>query len=220
MSDGADRRKKFRELKQKAGNIYALRRQALDEQYRLFFDEEGTILTLTKDPDIKVKEHWLTHDFTQDQLEILKGKNTNRYIVKKDPNIDNLYSIEMRKTEAVVLNADNKFLSKLEIDEEQRDFEILCTHNGNNFKVALNNYVREEYRDVDPNLISRSNRKVLFFYFTAPNDPHVLFEEVEVNIRDIVLEDSVNITLTEDLTGCSIYTKKIFDTYKLIVKNI
>jgi hypothetical protein len=221
MTTGAERRKKFRELKEQQGGIFGMRRKANDLEYRLFFTEAGDIITLTKDPDIKIQDHWVTHDFSQDQLKILKdAEHTGRFVVVKDPNIDNLYSIEVRKTETVVLNADNRFLSELVVDEEQTEFEVLCTHQGNNFQIALNNYIREEYRDVAPENASRNNRKVLYFYFTAHNDPHVLFEEIEINICDLLLEGTVNITLTDDLTGCSIYTKKIFDTYKLLVKTI
>ena len=51
----------------------------------------------------KKQRGWKQATFTREQVEILKGKNTNLYRVIQDPNVDTVYSIELKPVESVFL---------------------------------------------------------------------------------------------------------------------
>jgi len=218
--EALEKKKKFAELKEKAGSARAVQRDKLLSPYRLYFDKEGNIISLTKESNtININDAWLTHDFEQDQIQILKGKNLARYIVVQDPNVDGVYSIELKNLDQKVINVDNSFLYHLEkSNNDSENFEILCTMSPKNLVVQLTNTVKEEYREVDAAKAKRKNQKVLYFYITAPNDPHVLFQEIEIQLKELLINNEVNIELQKNVSGCSLYTKKIFDKYKFITK--
>jgi hypothetical protein len=69
------------------------------------------------------------------------------------------------------------------------------------------------YKDIDLANATINGQKVLKFYFTAPNDPHVMIHSEYVSLIKLINLGKVMIDLYEDLTGCSIYTVKAFNSY-------
>ena len=209
-----ERKKRFRAIKEKAnGDISAVRRDVMFRPYRLYFDKSGTIVAFTQDENVQVREGWFTHAFTQDQLEILKGKNTAKYVIVQDPKESNVFSIEARKIESYVVNAANTFLYHVYENNPSADLE--CVFNGEQLTLTLSDTVKSEYAEIEPALARINNRHILYFYLTAPNDPHILFHEIVLEFAELLTNNSVTIDLDDDYTGCGLYTKKTFTTYSL-----
>ena len=157
------------------------------------------------------------HDFTQEQLKILIDKNTAKYVVNKDPNVENLYSIEVRKVEATYFDADSNFLYNIE-NHKSDVYEVLCELSESTLTVTLNTDIKEQYRDVDVEKAQRGNAKHLCFFVTTPNDPHFLFQEIVIPLSDLLINNNVTVELENPRIRCSLFTKKIFNTYKMIRK--
>ena len=212
ISDAAlARRQAFVKAKEEAGGIDTLVNQT--KNYKLYFDKEGNIVCFTSS-DVEVKPDWLTHDFTQDQLKILidKEKTINKYRVKKDPNVDNLYSIELRPIENNVIDANADFLYNVEFsDSKLWDIKVKLTEK--HIRVFMNPTVKEEYADVYPISATRNGVRLCKFYITAKDDPHVLFYYTTISLAELLTDEYAQRQLPSDLRSCSVFTVKLFDNY-------
>jgi hypothetical protein len=218
VTDQALERKKRRaEIKEEAGNIRKLRRSLLTREWRVWFDHDGNIITFTQS-DLEPKENWNTHDFTQDQLQILVGKDTGRYVVVKDKEIDNLYSIQVRTDNFYKLDK-NSFLAEIKDFEKETDYyAVLCTLSKDCFNVALNTDIKAEYTNIKPKDAIKEGSRNLVFYLTAWKDPHIFLEEISVSLEDLLINNSVDVKISGTPDQFSVYTKKLFQEYKLIRK--
>ena len=90
------RKKRFLAEKDKAGGAEKLMENLKERDWQLWFDKHGEIVCFTQQEDVLPNKDWLSHDFSQDQLKILVDNQTdiNKYWIKVDPHVDNLYSIE------------------------------------------------------------------------------------------------------------------------------
>ncbi len=212
ISDAALARKKaFLEAKKEAGGAEKLASQA--KQYKLYFDKDGNITCFTAS-EVVVNPEWETYDFSQDQLKILVGKEKtiNKYRVKKDPNVDNLYSIELRPIENHVIDANADFLYNVEpSDSKIWDIKVKLTEK--HIRVFLSDSVKEEYADVYPISATRNGVRLCKFYITAKDDPHVLFYYTTISLAELLTDEYAQRQLPSDLRSCSVFTVKLFDTY-------
>lgn len=209
------RKKKFAQIKAEAGNnIRTLRKTLAEREWRVWFFENGEIITFTQDHELVPKENWLTYDFTQEQLSILIGKNINEYVVKKDPLVDNLYSIEVKTIEKSVVSAEQNFLIEI-VENRIETFDVLCELFEDRMNITLNNQVLDSYKEIDPEKATVNQRKKFIFYFTAKNDPHILLAQHSVYLKDLLTEKTVTVNFNDVFSECSVYTKKLFNNYKL-----
>ena len=181
------RKKRFVEAKEKAGGAEALSKST--PIYRVYFDDEGNITCFTAE-DIKPNPNWETYDFDQDQLKILVGKEKtiNKYRVKKDPNVDNLYSIELRPIENNVIDTNADFLFNVEFsDTKICDIKIKLTEK--HIRVFMNPEIKKEYADVYPINATRNGVRLCKFYITANDDTHVLFYYTTISLAELLTDD-------------------------------
>lgn len=209
-----ERKKRFLELKAQAGNIRALRRERAVRPWQLWFDQVGDIITFTQDQDVQPKAHWLSYEFEQDQLDILKDKNIADYRVVEDDKVNGLYRIKVRQIEHFELNADNQFLKEI-THNPNPNTQVLCTLSEDSFTVALGKSVVEEYIDVEPKKAQKGNQKILVFYLTSPKDPHILFHEFYITMEQLLSNSVCSIPLSNNYLGCGVFTKKVFDSYTI-----
>jgi len=198
--------KKFKELKEKlGGDVASIMKYKAELPYKIYFDDQGNI-TYFGNSDVTPEDTWLTHDFTQDQLDVLKKHGTRKYFIHKDKIIDNLYSVQPRTyelTKRVVLH-----LEEIDISNEESD--INCELHKDKIKIYLGEKIK--------NNIGKSSisAKTLYFYLTAKKDPHWLFETIEVPTDQLLHDDfAFDIQLEDRKESLSLYTKKIFDSYTL-----
>jgi hypothetical protein len=207
--EAEERRLRFQAAKEAAGGLAGLIRQELAKQPKVYFLSDGTIVSISKE-DMELKEGWRVKEFSNEQVEILENNNWNLFYVKTDPLVDNLYSIESRPLGSVVVSTENNSL--LLIDTSSTDYDCMCNLTKTAFTVTLSKSTIEKYSSIDPLSATVNGQKVLKFYFTAPNNPHIMIHSEYISLKRL-LENTVTIGTTTDLTQTSIYTVKAFDKY-------
>jgi hypothetical protein len=207
--EAEERRLRFQAAKDAAGGLAGLIKQELAKQPKVYFLSDGTIVSISKE-DIELKEGWQVKEFSTEQVAILENNNWNLFYVKTDPLVDNLYSIESRPLERAVVSTENNSL--LLIDTSSADYECMCNLTKTAFTVTLSNSTIEKYSSIDPISATVNGQKVLKFYFTAPNNPHIMIHSEYISLKRL-LENTVTINTATDLTQTSIYTVKAFDKY-------
>lgn len=209
------RKKRFLEAKEAAGGTAGdLIQQQQKKNYTLYFDEAGEIVCFTKE-DVVVNPEWLTHDFTQDQLKILIGKEKEfqKYRVKIDSKVDNLYSIELKPIEnANIVDANKDFLYNIE-PSESKIWDIKIKVTETHLQIFMHDKIKEEYKDVYPISATRNGARLCKFYITAKDDPHTLFYYSTISLAELLSDDFAQRKLPSDLRNCSVFTIKLFDTY-------
>ena len=209
--EAEERRLRFLAAKEAAGGSFAgLMKQELAKKPKVYFLEDGTIVSITKE-EIDVKDNWLCQEFSDEQLEILEGSNWNLFYIKKDPLVDNLFSIESRPLESMVVSAQNNSLVLIEYDVEQPD--CVCSLSDKEFSVNLTESCLKKYESIDIENATANGHRILKFYFTAKNDPHFIIHSEYISISKLLNSKTLVIPVNEDLTQCSIYTVKAFDKY-------
>jgi hypothetical protein len=209
--EAEERRLRFQAAKDAAGGLAGLIKQELAKQPKVYFLSDGTIVSISKE-DIELKEGWQVKEFSNEQVEILENNNWNLFYVKTDPLVDNLYSIESRPLESVVVSAENNSLLLIDTSTSSADYECMCNLTKTVFTVTLSKSTIEKYSSIDPISATVNGQKVLKFYFTAPNNPHIMIHSEYISLKRL-LENTVTINTATDLTQTSIYTVKAFDKY-------
>jgi hypothetical protein len=207
--EAEERRLRFQAAKAAAGGLAGLIKQELSKTPKVYFLDDGTIVSLSKD-NLELKDGWQVREFAEEQIKILEDNNWGLFYVKKDPLVDNLYSIESRPLESAVVSAENNSL--LLIGTDTADYDCACKLTKTTFTVTLSKKTLAQYTDIDPASATVNGQKVLKFYFTAPNDPHIMIHSEYISLRSL-LEKAVSIKTKTDLTQTSIYTVKAFDKY-------
>jgi hypothetical protein len=207
--EAEERRLRFQAAKEAAGGLAGLIKQELSKKPKVYFLDDGTIVSLSKE-DIDLKEGWQVREFDNEQVSILENNNWSLFYVKKDPLVDNLYSIESRPLESAVVSAENNSLLLIELGS--KNYDCMCKLTSTDFTVSLSKKMLEKYADIDSTTATVNGQKVLKFYFTAPNDPHIMIHSEYISLKAL-LEKPVTIKTPTDLTQTSIYTVKAFDKY-------
>ena len=207
--EAEERRLRFQAAKEAAGGLAGLIKQELSKKPKVYFLDDGTIVSLSKE-DIDLEEGWQVREFDNEQVSILENNNWSLFYVKKDPLVDNLYSIESRPLESAVVSAENNSLLLIELGS--KNYDCMCKLTSTDFTVSLSKKMLEKYADIDSTTATVNGQKVLKFYFTAPNDPHIMIHSEYISLKAL-LEKPVTIKTTTDLTQTSIYTVKAFDKY-------
>lgn len=207
-----ERKKRFLENKQGAGGAQALIDNQKNKPYRVYFNDAGDIMCFTRDENQEISEEWHTHDFTQDQLQILKEKDLTRFRVKKDEKVDNLFSIELRPLETVYVSADEDFLYEIKPSDDKK-YDIAVSVTEEHLVISLHKNVKKSYKGVYPISATVKGSRLLKFYVTAKNDPHEMYHYSVVSLADLLSNDQVKVDLDDDLREYSVFTNKLFDTY-------
>ena len=124
LSEAEKRRRRFLKSKKEAGgDIESLQAQVFNRDFQVHFNKEGDILGYSQEKITKKKNTFI-QTFKREQVEILKGKNSNLYKVVQDPNIDTVYSIELKPVESVFVRSDQSFVTIIEKDKKNDNNKI------------------------------------------------------------------------------------------------
>lgn len=208
--EAEERRLRFLASKESAGGSFAaLMKQELSKKPKVYFLNDGTIVSITKE-EIEANSDWQCREFDDNQLQILEGKNWNLFYVKKDLLTDNLYSIESRPLESTVVSAENNSLMLIERNSE---YDCKCTLTTKNFIVEISDDIIDTYKDIDPSTATVNGNKILKFYFTAKNDPHIMLHSEYISLRQLLINKTITIQIKSIPLESSIYTVKAFNKY-------
>jgi hypothetical protein len=212
LSEAEKRRRRFLKAKKDAGgDIESLQAQIFNRDYTVQFDKEGNILSSSQEKINKKKGTFL-QTFTREQVEILKGKNPTLYRVVQDPNIDTVYSIELKPVESVFVRTEQSFVTIIQKDKKL-GAELLVYFEDNKFIVEATKKVLNKYKNIEPALANINGSKELKFYFTSLNDPHFLIHNINISLKKLLTSSKVETKVPPKLNQCSVYTLKLFDKY-------
>jgi hypothetical protein len=210
-----ERRQRFLAAKAAAGGNFAdLMREVKSRKTTVYFDDSGTLMCISQELVPDADPTWHSHEFDDEQLTILEGKNWNLFYVKKDSLVDNLYSIESRPLESQYVTAEDSFLTEVPVSN-LTDWQINCRLTSTEFSVTISEHILKQYQDLPLENITANGQKILKFYFTALRDPHYLFHSEYIALAKLVKQGTVTVPLNKDLTAGSVYTVKLFDSYQL-----
>ncbi|MDB4335377.1 hypothetical protein OAA05_00915 [bacterium] len=212
LSEAEKRRRRFLKAKKDAGgDIESLQAATFNKEFIVYFNADGDILSYSQEK-VKKQKGWEQATFTREQVEILKGKNTNLYRVVQDPNIDTIYSIELKPIESVFVRTEQSFVTIIQKDKKT-GAEILVYFEDNKFIVELTSKVLKKYKNIEPALATINGSKELKFYFTSLNDPHFLIHNINISLEKLLSSSKVETKVPPKLNQCSVYTLKLFDKY-------
>ena len=212
LSEAEKRRRRFLKGKKEAGgDIESLQAQVFNRDFQVHFDKEGDILGFSQEKITKKKDTFI-QTFKREQVEILKGKNSNLYRVAQDPNIDTVYSIELKPVESVFVRTEQSFVTIIEKDKKT-GADILVYFDDNMFTVEASKKVLKKYKDIEPSVANINGSKELKFYFTSLNDPHFLIHNINISLKELLTSTKVQNKVPPKLNQCSVYTLKLFDKY-------
>lgn len=207
------RKQRFAQAKEDAGGVVNLIDKIKTRPYKIYFNEYGEIVYFSQE-DVEPNENWLTHDFTQDQLKILIGKELSKYIVKIDEKVDNLYNIEVKTIETIYTDQEKDFLAEIEYNKAAKyDVKVVITAE-NTLDVSLSNSAKEPYKDLYPISATVKGQRLLKFFITQEGDPHIMYHYEIISLAELITESKVSRQLPADLRHCSVYTVKLFDKYQ------
>ena len=212
LSEAEKRRRRFLKAKKDAGgDIESLQAQIFHRDFNVNFDKEGNILGYSQEKITKKKGTFL-ETFKREQVEIFKGKNTNLYRVVQDPNIDTIYSIELKPVESVYVRTEQSFVSIIE-EGKKTGADILVYFEDKKFIVEITNKVIKKYKNIEPKLANINGSKILKFYFTSIRDPHFLIHNINISLEELLTKVKVENKVPPKLNQSSVYTLKLFDKY-------
>ncbi len=212
LSEAEKRRRRFLKAKKDAGgDIESLQAKEYHKDFQVLFDKEGNILGYSQEKIAKKRGQFL-QTFKREQVEILKGKNTDLYRVAQDPNIDTVFSIELKPVESVFVRTEQSFVTLID-EGKKTGADLLVSFADGNFVVEVTKKVLKKYKDIEPKLANINGSKVLKFYFTSLRDPHFLVHNINVKLEDLLTKQKVSTKVPPKMNQCSVYTLKLFDKY-------
>ncbi len=124
-----------------------------------------------------------------------RGKSIGEFIIQIDEH--DIARVIPKPIEKPTLKSDRDFLYEVP-ESNDKDFDI-------NICDAVNEWIIDV---ADPSKLKTN----LFFYITAPKDPHVLLEKVIVKISELE-NGTITLPKTTQVHDFSIYTHKLLDKY-------
>lgn len=206
------RKKRFQEAKAEAGGAENLVESIKNRPWRVYFTADGEIVSFTNSESVEPQEDWLTYNFTREQVSPLHDADLRKFHIVQDPKTDKVYTIQLKPIETSFVSSDHDFLYEVDYGKTTK-FDVKCSITKKHLTVSVSKAVKESYSDVYPISATVNGQRLLKFSITAEKDPHFVYHQEIVAIADLLINDSVKRELPMDLTHCSIYTNKLFDTY-------
>lgn len=218
--DAIERRKRWREEKLAKGGIDSIIQEETDRPWCVWFDQAGNIVCFGQHAPADSPDTWTTYEFPQDDIDKLKAYDAHdlsKFRVRPDPQNADRMILDLKPLETIYLSKDRDFLSEIEQDGRPGSAQIVVKLTGDSLHITLAQEVKSTlYKDVFPVSATINGHRLLKFYITAPNDPHVMYAYHTVALADLITQDSVTVKLDADLTGYSVYTQKQFDKYSRV----
>ena len=211
LTEAEKRRKRFLKAKKEAGGTFGhLQMETLKKPWYVYFLQDGEIVGLSPEK-IRKKKGWKEQTFTKEQVDILQGKNIQLFRVRQDPEEDTVFSIELKPVESVYVRTEDDFVSLIDYGTGTGDINVSVK--DKKLIVKLSKKQKTKYKKINIDDASAKGSKVLKFYFTSLNDPHFMIYSINVQLKDLINDDEVSLVVPANLSKCSIYTIKLFDTY-------
>ena len=187
---------KFALQKEKAGGFKQLQTE-LKKTSWFVFDNEGLIhyKGLSK-PDMRKYKGSSAVEINNSECAFVdeQGKSIGQFIVEVDEH--DIARVVPKPIEKPTLKSDRDFLYEIPVSKDL-DYDVSITA-GDNWTVEV----------AEPSKLKTN----IFFYITAPQDPHVLLEKVTAKLTDLKT-GVATIERKTSVNDFSIYTHKLLDKY-------
>jgi hypothetical protein len=206
------RHRRFVEAKkQHGGDAEKLQQYYQNLPWVVWFTTDGDIISVGKSNEQK-PDHLEAALFSDEQVSILTDLNWSRFRVKTDDLNRSVHYLEVKPVEQLNVSTETDFLNKIPVSDAN-DYDLRLTVHSDRVTITLHSLLLSKYSMVPASEITARGKQRLLFYFTTPNDPSFLYHTVEVRLLDLVVNKQVMHLLPTDLTGCDVYTIKVFDKY-------
>ena len=206
------RKKRFVESKELHGGSKGLAEHLDSLDWNLWHEEDGTIISLSKEWNEQLADKYETAKFNNEQVAILIDKNWNLYRIRTDKHNKHVKFIEVRPVVIDKINTENDFL--FQVDKNSKaTYDIKISLSSKAFTVTAHKDFLEKYEEIDIDDAVISGRKQVTFYLTSKNDPSFMFHTITISLYDILNSTTVVKETDTDFRGCSIFTLKLFDNY-------
>jgi len=182
----------------------------------VYFDDTGNIAYYgrAESDDYSEYNHAV---FTFEQCLIFEDpkndKSINDFLVFVNPNEEGVYSFVTKVIELEKFKSATKMLSQIR-KSDKTDYDIQIKTDKKKLTVTVNEKLKNNItKNVNIDNFSFKGEQRMALYITTQDDPHFLFDSIELSLSDLFKKESLEFNLTHDSTDKSIYTRKIFDKY-------
>jgi hypothetical protein len=134
-------------------------------------------------------------------------------LVLVNPNEEGVYTFVTKVVELEKFKSATKMLTQVRLTENT-EFDIKIHTVKNTMTVSLSDKLRTNItKNVDVNNFTFKGEQRMALYVTSLNDPHFLFDSIEILLQDLITNEQLVFDLNNDCTNKSIYTRKLFEKY-------
>ena len=208
--DAMARKNRFLKNKEKHGNGEQYIKYLNERPYRLYFDDRGEIVCLTRE-EVEVQPGWNTYDFDKQKLFELKyfEKELHKYhvIQKEDKTLDVQLKLFIRQYS----DQEKNELMLVELGDEVADFIIKITSHEIIFQ--LSDAAKKQFQGKYPIGATIKGKRIFHFYF-SPSENHDVYAHREtVSMFELLTNDVVVKYPPGNFRQYDLFTLKLFDKY-------
>ena len=212
------RKQRFLDLKKEhGGNIDGVTKHFDTLDWNVWYEEDGTIVSMSKEENQDLSSKYELATFTNDQVDILQDKNWNLYRILVDKNNKHVKYIQVRPVEIDRVTTEDFFLFQVD-NQTNRTYDIRVTLSKTQLKFEAHKNLLSNYEDIELSNAVIKGRKIIPFYITTKNDPSFLMKSVNISLEQLLADKKLVVKLEEDYRTCSVFTLKLFDNYNFEVK--
>jgi hypothetical protein len=200
----------------KLADLEKARKAQRQSNRHVYFDDIGNIVYYGRaESDDYAEYHHAT--FTYEQCLIFEDpknqKTTNDFLVLTNPNEEGVYSFVTKVIELEKFKSATKMLSQIR-PSNKAEYDIKIFTEKNKLSINISDKLKSNVvKNVNVDNFSFKGEERMAIYITSLNDPHFLYDSIELSLKDLFKADKLEFTLNVDSTNKSIYTRKLFDKY-------
>ena len=193
----------------------------------VYFDSDGNIKTISPDPvGAASVSIYSVSTFPLSEVEsfLVGKKNPFDYYVKESKGIaGSTFKITKKQTIDVSnIRTLDAFLT--EVGSTLNDSDTLVSIENNisikQIKISINESLKNILNEDEPALFNMfANHPQAHLFFTGNGDPYNLLYSVIFSPRELIDNKIIEINYDVDLSAASLYTKKIINCYKYMIKD-
>mgnify|MGYP001292840882 FL=1 len=210
------RKQRFLEAKKElGGTIQDVTKHYKNLDWTVWHEQDGTIVSMSKEPNEDLSEKFEVATFTNDQAKILVDKNWNMYRIVTDKKNTHVKYIQVKPVEIDRVATEDFYLYQVD-NQNKRVYDIKISMSKTKLTISAHANIIKEYDDIEISSAIRKGRKIIPFYITTKNDPSFMLHYVNLSLEELLENKQVVYDMPEDYTGASVFTLKLFDNYKFV----
>lgn len=186
-------------LKKKHGTLEQVAKEYNSTTF-LVYDEDGEISYKgnTKPDDMRKYKGKKLIEMQSNHISFMEenGRSMAQFIVQEDEHGTPI--VTFKPVDKPTYDVDKEFLTEV-VEAKDDSWDIKVSVQQTKFIVFL-----KSKKKVKDNIV---------LYITAPSDPHILYEKLNININDLQKNKVMEFKKDYNLNDFSIYTRKLYDKY-------